>query len=276
MIEKLRLLQYRARIKLYRGDQLQSIDVAGRSIRLLRSGTGAPLLYLHSLLGESVWLPFHEALARSFSLIAPIHPGGEGSDAIDELDEIEDLVFHYLDLIAALSLDRLHLVGASFGGWIAAEFALRHPERVEKLVLVDPIGPIGLAREDAGDFSALLADQASLGERLFARRGSFFNDLLLPHGSDEAGRLRAIREAITRLGGRSSEKKLRARLGRISAPTLLLWGALDAIAPPARAQDFREAIPDARLTMIDKCGHLPMFEQEEKFVAAVTSFLRAG
>jgi pimeloyl-ACP methyl ester carboxylesterase len=267
MLEKIRLLQYRARIKLYRAEQLRTIDVGGHRASLLTSGAGQPLVYLHSIIGESIWYPFHEGLNRSFAVTAPIHPGvGGGAPGAVEIDDLDDLIFYYLDLFAALGLDRFHLVGASFGGRIAAEFALRYPERVKRLVLVDSFG-LEVAGAPSADLSAI-ARFAELRPRLFFNPRSFLSDLLLPNTDDERGR------AMARIG--LSHPKLQARLKRIAAPTLLLWGAQDALVPLAHANVFQTAIPDARLTIIEKCGHLPMFEQEEKFVAAVASFLRAG
>jgi pimeloyl-ACP methyl ester carboxylesterase len=268
MLEKLRLLQYRARIKLYRAEQMRTMDVGGRRVSLLASGAGEPLVYLHSIIGESIWYPFHEGLNRSFAVTAPIQPGfgGGATPGAVEIDDLDDLIFYYLDLFAALGLDRFHLIGASFGGRIAAEFALRYPERVKRLVLVDSFG-LEVPGAPSADLSALTRVE-ELRPRLFFNPRSFLGDLLLPATDDVRSR------AIARVG--VSHPKLQARLKRIAAPTLLLWGAQDAIVPLAHANVFQTAIPDARLTTIEKCGHLPMFEQEEKFVAAVASFLRAG
>ena len=267
MLEKLRLLQYRARIKLYRAEQMRTIDVGGHRASLLASGAGEPLVYFHSFIGESIWYPFHEGLNRSFAVTAPIHPGfGAAAPGAVEIDDLDDLIFHYLDLFAALRLDRFHLVGASFGGRIAAEFALRYPERVKRLVLVDSFG-LEVPGAPSAEFPALTRVE-ELRPRLFCNPRSFLSDVLLPATDDERNR------AIARIG--TSHPKLQARLKRIAAPTLILWGAQDVIVPLAHANVFQTAIPDARLTTIEKCGHLPMFEQEEKFVAAVASFLRAG
>jgi pimeloyl-ACP methyl ester carboxylesterase len=267
MLEKLRLLQYRARIKLYRAEQRRTIDLGEHRATFLASGAGEPLVYLHSIIGESIWYPFHEGLNRSFAVTAPIHPGfGSAVGGGAEIDDLDDLIFYYLDLFAALGLERFHLVGASFGGRIAAEFALRYPERVKRLVLVDSFG-LEVPGAPSAEPSALTRVE-ELRPRIFFNPRSFLGDLLLPATDDERKR------AIARIG--LTHPKLQARLKRIAAPTLLLWGAQDAIVPLAHANIFQTAIPQARLTTIEKCGHLPMFEQEEKFVAAVASFLRAG
>ncbi len=79
------------------------------------------------------WLPLHDSLAANYEVFVPIHPGFAGSeDDFDEFEEMEDLVFHYLDFCEVLDLDRPALAGASFGGWIAAEWAMRYSETIKK------------------------------------------------------------------------------------------------------------------------------------------------
>ena len=140
MLEKLKRLQYGARVKLYSGDQMHVAEIGGRRTQFLRAGSGPPLIYLHTGIGETSWLPFHQALSRHFDLVAPAHPGFALSESDHDLERIDDLIFHYLDLLDHLSLDRVNLVGASLGGWIATEMALRYPTRVNRLVLSAPAG----------------------------------------------------------------------------------------------------------------------------------------
>ncbi len=93
-----------------------TIDVRGRQVRLLRSGAGIPLLYLHdTFMVGNLWSRVHEGLAADYDVIVPIHPGCEGSDA-DDIDTMDDLIFHYLDVCDALQLERPILWGASLGG----------------------------------------------------------------------------------------------------------------------------------------------------------------
>jgi pimeloyl-ACP methyl ester carboxylesterase len=124
--------------------QTRAVEVSGRPVLLLEAGQGAPLLYLHGLAdvhgAVAGWLPFHEALAQSFRLLAPAHPGCATSAGSGEVDGVEDLVFHYLDLLDALGLERVDVLGACLGGWIAAELALRHSQRIRRLVLMGAPG----------------------------------------------------------------------------------------------------------------------------------------
>src|SRR5690349_3092299 len=121
-------------------ERVEFIDVRGSRIQVLQGGEGDPLLYLHSGGGETFWLPFHEGLAKNFSVIAPVHPGFDQSEGINRIQDIEDLAFHYLELLDVMKLDKVNIVGTSLGGWIAAEVAVRWPERIKKLILVDAAG----------------------------------------------------------------------------------------------------------------------------------------
>jgi pimeloyl-ACP methyl ester carboxylesterase len=118
----------------------RELRVRDTPVDFLANGEGAPLLFLHGAGGAGRWLPFQEELARSFAVHFPSHPGHGGSPAAEWIEHISDLAFHYLDLLDALALPRVHLVGASFGGWIAAEIAVMAPHRLSSLVLIDPVG----------------------------------------------------------------------------------------------------------------------------------------
>src|SRR5512147_1647657 len=114
------------------------IEVRGVRTRLLKGGRGRPLLVMHPEFGAGMWAPYHDALAARFHVLAPDHPGFGGSDRPPWLDGVDDLVFHYVDLLDQLGIERAAIVGCSLGGWIAAAFAIAHPERVERLVLAAP------------------------------------------------------------------------------------------------------------------------------------------
>ena len=116
------------------------LTVRDTAIDLLRDGSGPPLLFLHGAGGGGRWLTFQEQLAERFDVLAPSLPGHAGSPAAEWIEHVSDLAFHYLDLLDTLGLDRVRLVGASFGGWIAAEMATMASHRLHSLVLIDPVG----------------------------------------------------------------------------------------------------------------------------------------
>src|SRR6266481_2288964 len=107
----------------------QMISIGGCRIRLMRGGSGAPLLFLHGGGGIGIWLPCMARLAKKFDVIVPEHPGFGASDTPDWLDNIHDLAYFYLDVLDQLDLRAVHLVGVSLGGWIAAQLAIRSTRR---------------------------------------------------------------------------------------------------------------------------------------------------
>src|SRR5215470_11035691 len=112
----------------------RTLEIGGHAVAIAEAGAGEPLLYLHGFAdvhgSSSDWFPFHRMLADKLRLVAPAHPGCHLSDENEEIDTIEDTVFHYLALLDVLAIKQFHLAGASIGGWIAAEIAVRIPERV--------------------------------------------------------------------------------------------------------------------------------------------------
>ena len=118
---------------------LRTIDVRGRKVAIAQSGDGPPLVYLHGFADvhgvAGDLMPFHQRLAQHATVIAPAHPGCNGSDELASCS-IDDVIFHYLELLDAEGLTRFDLVSHCVGGWIAAELAVRHPERIGRLTLI--------------------------------------------------------------------------------------------------------------------------------------------
>src|SRR5580704_4993032 len=104
MFNILKKIQYGARVFLSRkGGETEMIDVRGRPTAIMHGGEGEPFVYLHSSLGETfLWLPFYQSFAKQFTVYAPTHPGFGKSGGLDDIDGIEDMAFHYLELLNAL------------------------------------------------------------------------------------------------------------------------------------------------------------------------------
>ena len=265
----------------------REIVVAGRKVWLAQAGSGAPILYLHGFADihgiVPDLLPFHEALAADYRLIAPAHPGCAGTDEDDGLNHIEDLVFHYLEVIDALELDRFHLVGSCLGGWIAAELAVRFRERIDKLVL---IGASGLFVEGKPISDIFWVAQPEDGVRfddlralLFARSDLPLAKEMFPDPRGELDR-ELLRYKMFRLASRVGFKppylhnrKLRARLNRFGGPALVLWGSKDRLVPLAHAEAYAQALPAAKLEIVEDAGHSLFVEQPEQTAEIVKRFL---
>jgi pimeloyl-ACP methyl ester carboxylesterase len=249
------------------------LDVRGRSVRLLRGGAGAPLLYLHdTFTAHHPWLSLHEHLAAHYEVILPIHPGCPGSETTD-IDTMEDLVFHYLDLCEALSLDRPVVLGASLGGWVAAELAVRYAHRLQRMVLLDALG-LRLPNAPAADMLRLDAGQTRA--HLFAEPTAALAQQLVPDmpaPEELAARLQA-RQTLARFAWQFPDNPRLARyLYRVQVPTLILWGAEDRFVPSTHGRAYQAGIPGAKLVVLPQCGHLPHVEQPEECCRAITDFL---
>ncbi|MCS6851050.1 MAG: alpha/beta hydrolase [Gemmataceae bacterium] len=279
MWDTLNKLRYGARLLLSRGHgQAETIDLHGRPTVLRHAGQGPPFVYLHSSLGESMlWLPFFDAWARNFHVYVPTHPGFGQSGGFELIDSIDDMAFHYVELFDALGLDKVILGGVSLGGWIAAEFALRWPERVHKLWIADAPG-FWIDDQPLPDLFRIIHDRAQTRALLFHEPDSSIARLVIGDDLDDERFLHAY-QAMTVLARlvweRPYDPKLGPRLHRVRCPTLLVWGEHDRLVPPAYGEAYRRHIAGAELKLIPGCGHLPMFEREQEFVEIISRFAQA-
>ncbi|MET7897275.1 alpha/beta fold hydrolase [Streptomyces mirabilis] len=248
------------------------LEVPGGRVHLFRGGKGAPVLFLHAAGGAGQWHEFHELLSRRFEVFAPDHPGFGGSEEFPELEGVDDLVFHYLDVIEALGLERPHVVGASFGGWIAAELAVARPDAIGSLTLLGPAG-LRLPKHPAADLFLMTPEQVV---------GALFQDparasALFPGEPGVDDVLAAYRDmtALARFSWYPflSNPKLERRVHRITARTLVACPAEDKVIPVTHGARYAELIPQARFSQIEDCGHAMYFERPEEFAQVVTEFL---
>src|SRR5260370_1734198 len=123
--------------------ELAEIRVRGVRVRLHRAGRGATGLFRHGAGGVPQWLPFFDALAERYELLVPEHPGFGGSDDPPGIRSMPNLAMVYLDLVEEAGLDRIHLIGNSLGGWLAAGILIRDPSRVQSPGLLAPAGVSG-------------------------------------------------------------------------------------------------------------------------------------
>jgi pimeloyl-ACP methyl ester carboxylesterase len=276
MLEKLKSLQYTLKVLARSKEHTSFVEVAGRKIQIMEGGEGETLLYLHSGYGENLWLGFHEGLAEKFRVIAPAHPGFAATEGIDDIDTMEDMVFHYLDLLDHLGLGKVNVVGVSLGGWIAAELTTRYPDRIRRLVLGAPAG-IWLDDHPMTDMFALMRRPERLRPVLFHDPTSTLAKIFVPEDPPEELMVESYKAAAAtaRLAWNppGHNPKLAGRLGRIKSPTLILWGDDDKLIPTAYSGAWAGSISGARVKVIENCGHLLMFEGEKEFVGAVIGFL---
>jgi len=256
----------------------QTIDTKkGTRCRVLEGGSGAPVVFLHGAGGLLTDNPFLDALAQRYHVFAPEWPGYGESTGDELLEDMLDFALHGWDLVDALGLRQPHLIGHSMGGMIAAEMACLAPRDLGRLVLVGAAG-LWLEERPIPDIFAMLPHE--IAEALFVdpARGA----ALLTGGADLAD-IEALKDfyLITQrrlaMAGKIlfpiPNRRLSKRLYRLSAETLVLWGAADRLISPAYAAQWKALIPAAQVVTIDGAGHMLPWEQPKAFVDAVVAFL---
>jgi pimeloyl-ACP methyl ester carboxylesterase len=246
------------------------MEIAGVDLELEERGEGPPLLFLHAGEGLAPERPWLDLLARRYRVIAPSHPGYGRSSLPDWMMTVDDLAYLYLDLADRLGLTDATLMGACFGGWIAAEMAVRDTRRFGRLVLVDALGVKhgGITDRDIADMHAIPRERFI--ELAWADPAKAAVDYTQMPESELAAIVRG-QQAFAQFGWKPymHNPRLKHWLHRIDIPTLLLWGEQDRIVTPEYGEGFRATIPGARMRVIPNAGHFPHWEQPEAFAEAV-------
>jgi pimeloyl-ACP methyl ester carboxylesterase len=254
-----------------------TISIRGIRIEVIERGEGPPVLFLHPGIGIEPGAPVLDRLATRMRVIAPTHPGFGGSEAPQWFDTVDDLAYFYLDLLDELDLRSVVIAGVSFGGWIAAEIAIKSTARFSHLILANAVGIKAGDRErrDIADIFALTEPDflkiaycdPAIGARDYKA---------MPE--DEVRRAARNREAIARYAWSPymHDPKLKRRLHRIRVPTLFLWGTHDRILSEDYGRAYCAAIAGARFEPIDHAGHFPHEEQPDEFAEKIFAFIGLG
>jgi len=273
---------------------VQHVSIHGNPIGYRRSGEGPVLLLLHGIAGNSgTWIPAMELLQRDYTVLAPDFLGhGKSAKPLGDYS-LGNHASAMRDLLHTLDLDRATVVGQSFGGGVAMQFAYQFPERCERLVLVDA-GGLGrevswilrLATVPAAEylmpvlFPSFVRDWGDSVARFLGDRGirharaqemwRSYKSLTQPENRQAF--VRTMR-AVIDPGGQSVSALDRLYLAA-HMPTLIVWGDHDKIIPPVHAYKAHEAIPNSRLEIMEGVGHFPHVEQPVRFVEILRDFLR--
>lgn len=291
----------RERLELFAryGFEAKSRRVADREARSTyvlsrREGARATVLVHGGLSQAGEWAPVAGRIPGR--VIIPDRPGCGLSHPIDYrgVDYRTSAADWLLDLLDGIDADRVDLVGNSMGGFFSIAFALAHPDRVRRLVLVGaPAGldmhlPLFLRLWGNAITGPLIrrleiTDAETLRRRVFA-------PLLVAHAEDvplellemsvAAGALPGVNRAsytmlraVTTLRGFRRSLMMREELGRLGVRTLFLWGDRDAFAPPSSGRDMAARMPAAAIQVIPETGHLPHLERPNTVATAIIRFL---
>ena len=248
----------------------------GIEVELRRDGAGAALMVIHGEFGVPGWLDAYRHLAKNFDVIVPSLPGFGRSARPEWIMGARDVAAWITWFARDLGISTPeNVVGCSFGGWVAAEIATIAPQFIDKMVLV---GAMGL-KPERGEIFDYFVESGRFGlARAFKEPnqspeyGRYFGKEWTP---EEADRVEQHREMTCRVAWKPymHSLTLRSLLDGGRTPTLIVWGAEDAIAPVECGEIYRSAIEESRLVTIENCGHMPEMEKPAEFAALVDDFL---
>jgi pimeloyl-ACP methyl ester carboxylesterase len=253
-------------------------------IHYLEAGRGAPVILLHGSGGEGArWMPTMRGLAPDFRVIAPDQIGWGSSDKPLTIYHGGVFAEFLARFMKEIGVPKAALIGQSMGAGVALQMAVKYPQLVERMVLVNGGGftaPNDPPRAGAPDWHArqianagTLAESREYLEKMYYNRG-LITDELVEHNLilrlRSAYTAEAVQTANARGLGNLTEEEVRG----IKVPTLLVWGANDKLSPPANADKLNAAISGSRKVLIDKAGHYPFIEHPDQFNAAVREFLK--
>jgi pimeloyl-ACP methyl ester carboxylesterase len=251
-----------------------NIKIGEGNVSYLCGGTGDPLVIVHGGGGgANAWKKSLEILAENYTVYAPDLPGFGRSQSIHDRFMVSEYVDFLEDFTSALGLEDFYLVGHSVGGGLALSYALDHPRKVKRLVLVSSLflgSEIALwARylstpkltRYLGEAGLTVFDSMS---RLAGHVG--YTEKITPPFTRVQ---MAIGRGIMNLKGQTNI--LADRLMELMMPTLLVWGARDPIVPARHAWAAADIIPDCRVHVFEGCGH--HVQNRKEFTSLLLSFL---
>jgi pimeloyl-ACP methyl ester carboxylesterase len=271
--------------------RFQSVRTPSGAISMLTAGQGAPILFLHGLgATKGSFVPTVIALADTFRTIAIDLPGfGDSYKPLGVGYHPPFFARAVIDLMNTLGIARAHIVGNSMGGRVALELGLRHPERVDRLVLLAPslawrrerpwaplvralnphLGLVQLAPRWAVEAIVHRIIPAASETWIHAGVDEFLRSYLTPRG--RVAFYAAARQIY--LEEPHGAKGFWTRLAHLRPPALFIWGRQDSLVPMGFANHVRRTLPSARHLELD-CGHVPQIERPAETEAAIAAFLR--
>jgi len=253
--------------------------VFGAKIHYIEAGSGPVVILLHGLGGSTAnWAPTIGPLAQKYRVIVPDQIGFGKSDKPMLNYRVATLVDFLDGFYKQVGVQKASLVGNSLGGFTAAAFALAHPEKVDKLILVDAAGFAVTGQMDPKVISGLNASTRQqvrdiLG-LVFYNKAPFSSDVAIDTflaSRVTAGDSYTIQRFIDSII--HGEDVLDGKLGGVKHPTLIIWGREDGLTPIAMGQRFNKEIAGSKMVVIEKCGHVPQLEKAAEFNAALLQFL---
>lgn len=254
----------------------ETVKAGGSELRIVKGGSGKPLLILHDELGYTGWMTWNERLAEQRTLLIPLQPGFGQTPRIDWINSYRDLAGFYSRVLRQERVDPIDVIGFSAGGFVAAEMAAADPRIFRRMVLVAPMG----LKPETGEILDFLSMtirthlRATVADTInTAEFGKIYGGEMSP------AQFEAFEDARTetsRLGWDPFmyNPSLPYLLEGVSVPTLLVWGTRDAVVPRGCIKAYQSALANTQVAEIEGVGHRPEIENAPEFVRQLNSFLR--
>jgi 2-hydroxy-6-oxonona-2,4-dienedioate hydrolase len=237
--------------------------------KFIEEGNGEPLLLLHGLFGAlSNFEELIEFFRHHYKVVVPMLPLFDLDLLHTSVGGLQKYLYKFME---ARNYKGVHLLGNSLGGHVALLYVLKHPERIQSLILT---GSSGLFENGMGDSYPKRGDYEYIKKKTqitFYDPRTASKELVDEVYEIVNNRLKAIK--IIALAKSAIRNNLGEELNQIKQPTLLIWGNNDTITPPFVAREFHKLIPNSELHFIDKCGHAPMMEVPAEFNQILHKFL---
>jgi pimeloyl-ACP methyl ester carboxylesterase len=250
----------------------------GRTSKVFRVGQGPLVVWLHGPRGVPGSDPVIHELAKRHTVVAPLAPGFADLAELDEIRNVHELALHYDDVLQALGLDAVTLIGHSFGAMVAAEVAAHFPRRVARLVLISPLG----LWQDQHPLPDMFGQVPYLMiDTLLWKAGKAIPAMADPadEPNDPVERQVAIAQALTSVAKfvwPLPDRGLRRRLPRITAQTLVIAGADDRFVPASYVEEFASLVRGAGMAIIPDAAHMVPYEQPADVFRKLDGWISAG
>ena len=268
---------------------MATAEIGGTTLFYRDVGSGPPCLMMHGGLGGdhrslSPWL---DALAARWRLIYYDHRGcgRSGRPPVDSIT-FERLCADADDLRAHLGVERTAVLGVSYGGFIALEYALRYPDRMSQLILIgtapafkhgDEVAELvrrkGATEEMVQALATPMTDDATMRRVMNVITPLYYHRYDAELAKRHMGPTRWSAAAYNQGDHLLQQFDVRSRLRDIRAPTLVTVGRDDFICPPSQAEIMHHGIPGSKLVVFEHSGHFPFVEEPEAFMSAVGDWL---
>jgi len=262
---------------------MASVQLADVALHVVERGRGTPLLLVHGFpLDHTMWHGQLDALADTCRVIAPDLRGFGASSVVAGTATMTQLADDLAALLEKLAISEpVVFCGLSMGGYVAWQFALRHPQKLAKLIVCDT--------RAVADSAEAAAGRIKTADKVLKEGAGVVAEAMLPKlfapdtAKSQPTLVEATRQVIlgtapegiaAALRGMAERPDVTAQLAQIKVPTLVICGEHDGIAPPAEMRGIAEQLPAGKFALIKQAGHMAPLEQPAAVNAAIREFLR--